>query len=202
VSGARCAERANAAGARGRINKIAGVLITAIPFGSAARRCSWENGIFCYQMTVRLRLFVRNAFVSRTVADSFSAASEKPNDVKRVRNCGGVNRRAKCSIGGLGLSVGRPHSDIPSKWPIFEWIGKSGRDTTHKRSVVGIGSVCIKPCFGINLGSHSGPRTASLAARFSLAFSDVLCSPHLSHRCCRSDEFSLDRATDRRRGLV
>jgi hypothetical protein len=29
-------------------------LITAIPFGSAARRCSWENGIFCYQMTVRI----------------------------------------------------------------------------------------------------------------------------------------------------
>jgi hypothetical protein len=52
VSGARRAERANAAGARGRTNKIAGVLITAIPFGSAARRCSWENGISCYQMTV------------------------------------------------------------------------------------------------------------------------------------------------------
>ena len=53
MSGARCAERASEAGARGRINKIAGVLITAIPFGSAARRCSWENGISCYQMTVR-----------------------------------------------------------------------------------------------------------------------------------------------------
>ena len=52
MSGARCAERASEAGARGRINKIAGVLRTAIPFGSAARRCSWENGIFCYQMTV------------------------------------------------------------------------------------------------------------------------------------------------------
>ena len=36
MSGARCAERANEAGARGRNNKIAGVLITAIPFGSAA----------------------------------------------------------------------------------------------------------------------------------------------------------------------
>ncbi|HXQ35048.1 MAG TPA: hypothetical protein VN843_13625, partial [Anaerolineales bacterium] len=36
----------------GELIKIAGVLITAIPFGSAARRCSWENGIFCYQMTV------------------------------------------------------------------------------------------------------------------------------------------------------
>ena len=52
MSGARCAERANAAGARVRTDKIAGVLITAIPFGRAARRCSWENGIFCYQMTV------------------------------------------------------------------------------------------------------------------------------------------------------
>jgi hypothetical protein len=27
-------------------------LITAILFGSAARRCSWENRIFCYQKTV------------------------------------------------------------------------------------------------------------------------------------------------------
>ena len=57
MSGARCAERASEAGARGRINKIAGVLITAIPFGSAARRCSWENGIFCYQMTVLIEGF-------------------------------------------------------------------------------------------------------------------------------------------------
>src|ERR1044072_1318788 len=53
VSGARCAERASEAGARGRINKVSGRLITAILFGSAARRCSWENRIFCYQMTVR-----------------------------------------------------------------------------------------------------------------------------------------------------
>src|SRR6185503_6530620 len=61
VSGARCAERASEAGARGRSNKIAGVLITAIPFGSAARRCSWENGIFCYQMTVLIEaLFTEN----------------------------------------------------------------------------------------------------------------------------------------------
>ena len=51
-SGARCAERASEAGARGRINKVRGRLITAILFGSAARRCSWENRIFCYQMTV------------------------------------------------------------------------------------------------------------------------------------------------------
>ena len=29
---------------------------TAIPFGSAARRCIWENGIFCYQMTVRIEV--------------------------------------------------------------------------------------------------------------------------------------------------
>ena|ERR1043165_4468972 len=69
VSGARCAERASEAGARGRTNKIAGVLITAIPFGSAARRCSWENGIFCYQMTVLLRRFLPRALISRRVAD-------------------------------------------------------------------------------------------------------------------------------------
>ena len=56
MSGARCAERASEVGARGRIDKTAGVLITAIPFGSAARRCSWENGIFCYQMTVLIEV--------------------------------------------------------------------------------------------------------------------------------------------------
>jgi hypothetical protein len=31
---------------------------TAIPFGSAARRCSWENRIFCYQMTVRFEVLL------------------------------------------------------------------------------------------------------------------------------------------------
>jgi len=31
-------------------------LITAILFGSAARRCSWENRIFCYQMTVLIEV--------------------------------------------------------------------------------------------------------------------------------------------------
>jgi hypothetical protein len=71
VSGARCAERANAAGARGRINKIAGVLITAIPFGSAARRCSWENGIFCYQMTVRFEVVFVETSSSNTIASAF-----------------------------------------------------------------------------------------------------------------------------------
>jgi hypothetical protein len=66
-------------GARGRIDKTAGVLITAIPFGSAARRCSWENGIFCYQMTVRFKvLFAEPLSFSRTVADVLPA-SEKLN---------------------------------------------------------------------------------------------------------------------------
>src|SRR6185295_9185386 len=41
-------------GARGELIKVSGRLITAILFGSAARRCSWENRIFCYQMTVRI----------------------------------------------------------------------------------------------------------------------------------------------------
>jgi hypothetical protein len=76
VSGARCAERASEAGARGRINKIAGVLITAIPFGSAARRCSWENGIFCYQMTVRFEVFFAETLSSRTVEMLLLWASE------------------------------------------------------------------------------------------------------------------------------
>ena len=67
MSGARCAERASEAGARGRTNKIAGVLITAIPFGSAARRCSWENGIFCYQMTVLIEAY---GFIGVTVLAS------------------------------------------------------------------------------------------------------------------------------------
>src|SRR6185369_7469160 len=96
VSGARCAERASEAGARGRINKISGRLITAIPFGSAARRCSWENGIFCYQMTVRLRLFLPNSSGFEVSRRCSSATSEKLNDVERVRN-GGINRRAKSS---------------------------------------------------------------------------------------------------------
>ena len=76
VSGARCAERASEAGARGRTNKVSGRLITAILFGSAARRCSWENRIFCYQMTVLLRRFLPKRPCSRTVADAFAAASE------------------------------------------------------------------------------------------------------------------------------
>jgi hypothetical protein len=44
-------------------------LITAIPFGSAARRCSWENGIFCYQMTVLVEaLCAETPLVSRILA--------------------------------------------------------------------------------------------------------------------------------------
>ena len=74
MSGARCAERANAAGARGRINKIAGVLITAIPFGSAARRCSWENGIFCYQMTVLIEMLFAETFLCEESWKCFSVA--------------------------------------------------------------------------------------------------------------------------------
>jgi hypothetical protein len=79
VSGARCAERASEAGARGRIDKIAGVLITAIPFGSAARRCSWENGIFCYQMTVRIESLFDETFLFEERRRYFSAAFEKLN---------------------------------------------------------------------------------------------------------------------------
>ena len=63
MSSARRAERASEAGARGRINKIAGRLITAILFGSAARRCSWENRIFCYQMTVLVEAFCAEALL-------------------------------------------------------------------------------------------------------------------------------------------
>ena len=66
VSGARCAERASEAGARGRTNKVSGRLITAILFGSAARRCSWENRIFCYQMTVRFEALCAETSNSRT----------------------------------------------------------------------------------------------------------------------------------------
>jgi hypothetical protein len=38
---------------------------TAILFGSAARRCSWENRIICYQMTVLIERVVQS---SRSVA--------------------------------------------------------------------------------------------------------------------------------------
>jgi hypothetical protein len=85
VSSARCAERASEVGARGRTNKVSGRLITAILFGSAARRCSWENRIFCYQMTVRLRRFVPKPLLFRGQSQMlFLRRSEKLNDVKRV----------------------------------------------------------------------------------------------------------------------
>ena len=86
VSSARCAERASEAGARGRINKVAGRLITAILFGSAARRCSWENRIFCYQMTLLLRRFCRNPSLFEDSRRCFSCGVRelKPN-VKEVR---------------------------------------------------------------------------------------------------------------------
>jgi hypothetical protein len=51
-------------------------MITAIMFGSAARRCSGENIIFRYQMTVLVRRFLPKPSCSRTVADGFPAASE------------------------------------------------------------------------------------------------------------------------------
>ena len=57
-------------------------------------------------MTVRFEALSAETLVSRTVADAPSATSEKLNDVERVRN-GGINRRAKSSLGGLGLSVRR-----------------------------------------------------------------------------------------------
>jgi hypothetical protein len=86
VSGARCAERASAAGARGRINKIAGVLITAIPFGSAARRCSWENGISCYQMTVLIEaLFAEISFVRGQSQMLFLRRPRNESEAKEVR---------------------------------------------------------------------------------------------------------------------
>src|ERR1051325_5724305 len=80
VSGARRAERASAAGARGRTNKIAGVLITAIPFGSAARRCSWENGIFCYQMTVLIEVLCAEPSCRGPSPDAFSLRRPRTND--------------------------------------------------------------------------------------------------------------------------
>jgi len=63
VSGARCAERASEAGARGRMNKVSGR-----PDNSDS---VWErrqalvvgkNGIFCYQMTVRFEAFCAERF--------------------------------------------------------------------------------------------------------------------------------------------
>ena len=84
MSGARCAERASEVGARGRIDKTAGVLITAIPFGSAARRCSWENGIFCYQMTVLIETLFHETSLFEECRGYFSAAFEKLNEVNRV----------------------------------------------------------------------------------------------------------------------
>ena len=45
-------------------------MITAIMFGSAARRCSGENIITRYQMTVLVRRFVPKPLCSMTVAFS------------------------------------------------------------------------------------------------------------------------------------
>jgi hypothetical protein len=47
-------------------------MITAIMFGSAARRCSGENIITRYQMTVLVRRFPAETLCSRTVAGAFS----------------------------------------------------------------------------------------------------------------------------------
>jgi len=47
-------------------------MITAIMFGSAARRCSGENIISRYQMTVLVRRFPAETLCSRTVAGAFS----------------------------------------------------------------------------------------------------------------------------------
>jgi hypothetical protein len=84
VSGARRAERASAAGARGRTNKIAGVLITAILFGSAARRCSWENRISCYQMTVRIEVLCAETLSFEYDRRSFSAGRDSLIQVCRL----------------------------------------------------------------------------------------------------------------------
>ena len=136
MSGARCAERASEARARGRTNKSSGRLITAILFGSAARRCSWENRIFCYQMTVRFEVVSAETLVSRTVADASSATSEKLNDVERVRN-GGINRRAKSSpedlLFGGTFSLRFRSASYSLLWVDFEWLEERSR--RDKRSV-------------------------------------------------------------------
>ena len=84
MSGARRAERASATGARGRTNKIAGVLITAILFGSAARRCSWENRISCYQMTVRIEVLCAETLSFEYDRRSFSAGRDSLIQVCRL----------------------------------------------------------------------------------------------------------------------
>jgi hypothetical protein len=61
---------------KGKKEQKARRMITAIMFGSAARRCSGENIITRYQMTVLVRRFLPKPSCSRTVADGFPAASE------------------------------------------------------------------------------------------------------------------------------
>ncbi len=63
-------------------------MITAIMFGSAARRCSGENIITRYQMTVLVRRFPAETLCSRTVAGAFSCGVRELNAVhlcKRVK---------------------------------------------------------------------------------------------------------------------
>ena len=50
-------------------------MITAIMFGSAARRWCGENIIFRYQMTVRVEAFVLKTLLFETVADAFLLTS-------------------------------------------------------------------------------------------------------------------------------
>ena len=56
-------------------------MITAIMFGSAARRCSGENIIFRYQMTDLVEARFAETLCSRTVAGAFSCGVRELNAV-------------------------------------------------------------------------------------------------------------------------
>jgi hypothetical protein len=167
VRGAPSARAKRAQG--GEQIKVSGRLITAILFGSAARRCSWENRIFCYQMTVRFEVvFAENAFVSRTVADASSATSEKLNDVRRIRwqykPKGQVLTWRTWPFGWARHSAfdldRLPYSGIPLLWVDFEWL--EGRSRRDERSVA------------VNRVRTLAGETVSLAARLSSTFNNVL----------------------------
>jgi hypothetical protein len=63
-------------------------LITAILFGSAARRCSWENRIFCYQMTVLVEALFAETLLFEDSRRCFSCAVRELNCSSIDNVCG------------------------------------------------------------------------------------------------------------------
>jgi hypothetical protein len=77
-------------------------MITAIMFGSAARRCSGENIISRYQMTVLVRRFPAETLCSRTVAGAFSCGVR---ELKAVHLCKRIKVLRPANINGVYMQT-------------------------------------------------------------------------------------------------